>query len=312
MITRQRASPIERWAGWPVDVVTNCSPEFRLTGQLWLIGKNPAGAELAVDLYRMFWFVALSVMLFLFDDMPPLLQGVSVACAYFRVVEIISSGIRLYLLPRPGEGAPVLRFGRSVTVATMQVSGLVLAFAILYLADGGVMQGEVPLQTPVEAGYFSVVTITTLGYGDFMPVSTHSRILVIFQLISGILIVMGFMPLVNAQIALHARVGVSRQAKAADAGLLQPPQSLDGADVVQWAWSGNQPFFGLPSGMGELPIHGIAICRYIDSGKIYRFCCNANWEVVHDSSYPSVEEALAAASRQFDVHDIRWHEWKQV
>ncbi|MFT7542935.1 MAG: hypothetical protein ACI9K5_003917, partial [Gammaproteobacteria bacterium] len=220
MIIRRRASPIERWAGWPVDMLTNCSPEFRLSGQLWLHGKHPVGAELAVDLYRMFWFVALCVQLLLFPKMPVVIQGVAVACAYFRIIEITSTGIRLYLLPRPGEGAPILRFGRSVTVATLQVSMLVLAFAILYLADGGVMQGDVPLRTPVEAGYFSVVTITTLGFGDFLPVSTHARILVILQLLSGILMVMGFMPLVNAQIALHARPGVSKQAEAADAGLL--------------------------------------------------------------------------------------------
>lgn len=46
----------------------------------------------------------------------------------------------------------------------------------------------------------------------------------------------------------------------------EPPDQLDGAKVMKWAWSGDRPF-GL---VGEIEIYGLAICRYDDSAEVYR------------------------------------------
>ena len=76
---------------------------------------------------------------------------------------------------------------------------------------------------------------------------------------------------------------------------MRPPKEIDGARVIEWAWSHPEPFFVVPYSdrSGGIPIHGLAICRYEDSGAIYRFSCNENWETENDSPQDSI-----AAARQ--------------
>lgn len=92
---------------------------------------------------------------------------------------------------------------------------------------------------------------------------------------------------------------------------MKPPRELDGADVVLWAWSAPAPFFEMPyaDGSATIPIHGLAVCRHARSGEIYRFSCNATWEVENDSCWPSVEEARRGASGQYDVEAVQWRPW---
>ena len=88
---------------------------------------------------------------------------------------------------------------------------------------------------------------------------------------------------------------------------MQPPTKLDGAVVLRWAWSGSEPFFVMPDGGEGIPIHGLAVCRYEDSGSIYRFSCSRSWEVENDSPYDTVDRALQAQSGSFDVSSVAWH-----
>lgn len=46
----------------------------------------------------------------------------------------------------------------------------------------------------------------------------------------------------------------------------------------------------MPDGGDGVPIHGFAVCRY-EAGSIYRFSCNADWEVENDSQYDTLEAA---------------------
>ncbi len=53
----------------------------------------------------------------------------------------------------------------------------------------------------IEALYFSLVTMITLGYGDFIPVSTTARMIVMWQLATGGLLVIGIFPLIITRAA---------------------------------------------------------------------------------------------------------------
>ena len=57
------------------------------------------------------------------------------------------------------------------------------------------------MQGKIEALYFSLVTTITLGYGDYLPASTVGRLLVIGQLITGGLRVIGLFPLIVSRAA---------------------------------------------------------------------------------------------------------------
>jgi len=89
----------------------------------------------------------------------------------------------------------------------------------------------------------------------------------------------------------------------------KPPARLDGALVICWAWSGEEPFGVIKSsnGSGDLQIFGLAICRY-DDGLIYRFSCDRNWEVEQDSDYETVEEAKDNLPSQYKNVPVKWVE----
>ena len=66
--------------------------------------------------------------------------------------------------------------------------GIILAFAIIYLVVPDSWGGTEPIKGFVDSFYFSVVTITSLGFGDTYPVSgSPVRLLVATEAILGIL-----------------------------------------------------------------------------------------------------------------------------
>jgi hypothetical protein len=93
---------------------------------------------------------------------------------------------------------------------------------------------------------------------------------------------------------------------------MKPPKEIDDADVIWWAWSGIAPFFEMPvtESAETIAIYGLAVCRHPKSGNVYRFSCNAEWEVENDSQWPTIEEALQATSTQFDASVVQWRFWK--
>jgi hypothetical protein len=90
-----------------------------------------------------------------------------------------------------------------------------------------------------------------------------------------------------------------------------PPTEIDGAKVLEWAWSGEIPFGFIPSSASDqsIEVFGLAICRYPTSGKVYRFSCNSNWEVEQDADYDSVSEAKLKLPHQYREVEAIWIEF---
>ena len=83
---------------------------------------------------------------------------------------------------------------------------LVMSFAKLYIVNGHI--GRTTIDNKVEiledsrdAAYFSLVTITTLGYGDYTPQKTDARMLVIGELLSGGLLLFFAFPVLGSRLA---------------------------------------------------------------------------------------------------------------
>jgi hypothetical protein len=84
---------------------------------------------------------------------------------------------------------------RSIILLFVAYGKLIAGFAMLYLWTGGIATGTDPtcdkalhLESRLDALYFSCVTITTLGYGDFRPTCGWSKTLVIIQPLLGFLL----------------------------------------------------------------------------------------------------------------------------
>lgn len=44
----------------------------------------------------------------------------------------------------------------------------------------------------IDALYFSIITLTTIGYGDFSPQTTEGKVFTIFYIIVGIGVILAF------------------------------------------------------------------------------------------------------------------------
>lgn len=75
-------------------------------------------------------------------------------------------------------------YGISVVSLVKSFCKIASFFAILYFLFPSLIHGLEPLQ-PLRAFYFSIVTMTTLGYGDMYPVSGIGQLLVMLQVIYG-------------------------------------------------------------------------------------------------------------------------------
>ncbi len=88
-----------------------------------------------------------------------------------------------------------------------------------------------------------------------------------------------------------------------------PPENLDGAKVIEWAWSGAHPFGTVRYENGKIhsKIYGLAICMYPNSSSVYRFSCDYNWEVIQDNNYSCLEDAKETLPKQYCKVEVVWH-----
>ncbi|WP_020412344.1 hypothetical protein [Microbulbifer variabilis] len=90
-----------------------------------------------------------------------------------------------------------------------------------------------------------------------------------------------------------------------------PPREIDGARVIEWAWSGSKPFGTVcfPDGKVAAEIFGLALCKYPNSEIIYRFSCDSDWESEQDSEYASIQEAKAHLPSQYQNVVANWQKY---
>jgi hypothetical protein len=83
---------------------------------------------------------------------------------------------------------------------------LVMSFAEVYIQNGHFARYTVhseldPLQGTWDAAYFSLVTITTVGYGDYTPQEGDARMLVMAEILSGGLLLFFAFPVLGSRLA---------------------------------------------------------------------------------------------------------------
>lgn len=100
-------------------------------------------------------------------------------------------------------------------MASLKLNIIVYLTLILIVLAGGTMGTyfigkyyngfNVPIRTPLEAAYFTVITVTTVGYGDIVPVSNTARIFVMALILSGIGVLISAVTLISNEF-VNARV----------------------------------------------------------------------------------------------------------
>ncbi|NMG10695.1 ion transporter [Brasilonema sp. UFV-L1] len=85
-------------------------------------------------------------------------------------------------------------FGVSTEDSLISVRILFTLFAIIFVYSGLIYQVEHPVNsknfaTFLDAFYFSIVTMTTVGFGDVTPVSELGRLLTVLMILTGIALI---------------------------------------------------------------------------------------------------------------------------
>jgi hypothetical protein len=86
----------------------------------------------------------------------------------------------------------------------------------------------------------------------------------------------------------------------------EPPERLDGADVLCWAVSSRGGFYQLAGPHPTVTVAAMAVARYVDCRSVYLFKCDPNWQVVQDWDCGSVEEARELAAEHASGEQLVW------
>jgi voltage-gated potassium channel len=87
----------------------------------------------------------------------------------------------------------LIRFIRAIGNSWKDPEFRVLFFLVLVtLASGTLFYSRVEGWSPLDSLFFSVVTLTTVGYGDLVPSTTAGKLFTILYIFVGIGIILGF------------------------------------------------------------------------------------------------------------------------
>jgi Ion channel len=155
--------------------------------------RFPVLHHLFMDLYVLAWLVVLTYLLFSGYKCPWLIV---VLVAAYRIVDIVNYRVLFLFLKSETKPwtAGVIR--RSVAVALVNFFETVMAFAIIYLRTGTIVEGNsgTVLNSPTNALYFSLTTMTTVGFGDFVAKGRAGHWLVMSEICSAIVFILFLLP----------------------------------------------------------------------------------------------------------------------
>jgi len=89
---------------------------------------------------------------------------------------------------------------------------ILLVLVLVTLGIGTIFYTQVEGWTFLDSLYFSVITLSTIGYGDISPITSVGRLFTIFYVIAGVGILLGFINFITDQ-ALKYKIRETPQKK---------------------------------------------------------------------------------------------------
>lgn len=100
-----------------------------------------------------------------------------------------------------------LTFHKRIELSLYSYLELIINFSIIYyILPSHWFKSDKPFQSIIDSFYFSGITITTVGYGDYSPIHWAPRLLVVYEVLCGfILLIVSF--------AIYAGRGLNKNVK---------------------------------------------------------------------------------------------------
>jgi hypothetical protein len=116
--------------------------------------------------------------------------------AIYQIAMILSNQLAVLLVDTQLRGWRQPSMGRGFILSLVNLTSIVIAYAIIYRAYNCIVSTGTmfPEQRPLQLLYYSLVTVTTLGYGDFVPNGDLGYLVVIAELVTVVLFVLAVIP----------------------------------------------------------------------------------------------------------------------
>lgn len=144
--------------------------------------KKDGQAHWFMDVYVIVWGCVLVLVLFLGDSTG---AAIATTIACYRIFDVVSYRIFFLFVKSQEQPWQTDRVRRSVVIATANLFETIVAFAIIYSVNPLIAHGN-NAPSPLAVGesvYFSLVTMLTVGYGDYAPAGQYGRFAVSAQLV---------------------------------------------------------------------------------------------------------------------------------
>jgi hypothetical protein len=136
------------------------------------------------------YVVAWGILLFILLWYPFSSKWLLLAVVIYRTIDAVNYRLCILFVDRYQQKWGLRSLNRSLILLLINYLELIVGFSILYLHTNsvGTSSGGL-LVAPVESLYYSVVTITTLGYGDYAPITSTGQWLVMVETLLGFVLV---------------------------------------------------------------------------------------------------------------------------
>lgn len=151
---------------------------------LQYVAKDKTGQTQLSELYALIWFIVLLVLLFF-----PFSSVLYVAIIGYRLIDAFNYRLCIIFVDRYGNDWSPRSLNRVLLLLLLGYFEMIIGFAALYTWAGSIGSSDKIIIDPGNSLYFSIVTITTLGYGDFSPTDALGKFLVSAETLMGVVYV---------------------------------------------------------------------------------------------------------------------------
>lgn len=177
-------SPIERAFMTLLVVIRSLS-----LVHLCRLATNYRVASFLSEFYVILRFTILCIVLFAHNHIP---NWISYTVVTYCLIDGLNYRLCIIFVDRYGQNWGLRSLNRSLILLMINYSELIIGFAALFLNSGSIgnsQSNNAIIILKSDALYFSVVTITTLGYGDYRPINTLGRWLCSTEAIMGLVLI---------------------------------------------------------------------------------------------------------------------------
>ena len=149
--------------------------------------RNLISGSIISEFYVVVWFLILLAILTFNAYFAPWL-AILIVC--YRLVDGLNYRLCIIFVDRYKKDWGLRSLNRSLILLFINYLEIIVAFATLYLLTDSVgYKSDAPLASRLDALYFSVITITTLGYGDIKPIMQVGKWLSLTETVMGFVLI---------------------------------------------------------------------------------------------------------------------------